>query len=185
MGSHITASQSASMFSACLYLVSAWCLALAVGRGNSGCQGFGTCPADENCYKNLCLDAREIMKLAFEIGKPCTEDADCPEACMTGLNEPVCGPYLRSLRLPEAQHEPECKKQADCAGQEKMCIVRPKGNECRTPAEYMQDEFAVGLECVTHLDCPEACYTAFDNPTCGPYLSRMGKVNPEWDDNSL
>ena len=36
-----------------------------------GCQGYGDCSVEreENCYKNLCLNATEIMQLAFDIGQ--------------------------------------------------------------------------------------------------------------------
>ena len=48
-------------------------------------------------------------------GEPCMEHSDCPEACQTGLESPVCGPYLRSARLPTSTHPDHCQAQQDCS----------------------------------------------------------------------
>merc|ERR1719350_101164 len=169
-------------------VVSALCLGHAMGSRVAGCQGYQDCSHQrgDNCYKNMCLNATEAMKIAFEIDKPCKSESDCPEACMTGrLTPAVCGPYLRVLRLPGATHVPECDSKADCSGEGEECIVRPHGNECTTPENFMEEEFSIGMECQSNADCPEACYTAHDNPTCGPFLSRMNPDNPVWDDNTM
>ena len=36
--------------------------------------------------------------------------------------------------------------------------------------EFQQTLFAIGRPCSSHSDCPEACYTARETPTCGPWL---------------
>ena len=68
---------------------------------------------------------------------------------MTGrLTPAVCGPYLRILRVPGATHSPRCESKADCAGEEEECMVRPQGNECTTPQQFMKEEFAIGKICL-------------------------------------
>merc|ERR1712203_845053 len=153
------------------------CLVLAgLGGAGAACQGDHDCDLqrEESCYKNICLNATQIMQLAFQIGKPCESDSDCPEACMSGhLTPAVCGPYLRILRLPGASHPPQCQAKVDCKEKEEECMVRPQGNECITPQHFMEEEFAIGKPCVSAADCPEACYTSFKKPSCGPYLTRL------------
>ena len=77
--------------------------------------------------------------------------------------------------------------------------MRPQGNECTTTEQFIKEEFDIGkhckchtyycllpgMECQSNADCPEACYTAHHNPTCGPFISRMNPDNPVWDDNTM
>ena len=55
-----------------ILLSSCLCLPLAMASRGAGCQGYQDCSLEreENCYKNMCLTAKEIMALAFDIGKP-------------------------------------------------------------------------------------------------------------------
>merc|ERR1719427_1581156 len=124
-----------------LAIVCMWTTGVVWCTRSAGCQGTQDCDKDqeEHCYKNMCLSAGEVMQLAFQIGKPCEEEADCPEACYTQLVPSTCGPYLRSLRLPVPTHEAECHSEEDCDGGEEQCIVRPQGNECNTPAQFMEE----------------------------------------------
>ena len=57
------------MFTVLISLVSSLHLVLARGT-SAGCQGSGACPSEEeeHCYKNMCLNAKEVMQVAFEFG---------------------------------------------------------------------------------------------------------------------
>lgn len=63
---------------------------------------------------------------------------------MTGYLTPaVCGPYLRTLRLPGISPTMQCRASKDCQEGEE-CLVRPQGTQCISPQQYMQEEFAIG-----------------------------------------
>merc|ERR1711997_668605 len=66
----------------------------------SECENDDQCGEEEQCFPRLgstqCLSPQQYMKLQFEIGKPCSSEDDCPEACWTSAG--TCGPFLR-LRM--------------------------------------------------------------------------------------
>jgi len=125
------------------------------------------CGGDMTCYRDQCRTAQEISVLAFEAGKPCESHGDCKEACMQTKK---CGPYLRSLRIPPLKHEDECVSDSDCKNKDESCIATLRGMECATWKSIMTEVFKLGTPCQSKSQCPEACYTSHENPTCGPFL---------------
>ena len=86
-------------------------------------------------------------------GEPCSQHSDCPEACQTRLSSPVCGPFLRSARLPGSmgdKHEDLCHSGQDCTMEEQTCIATLRGFECRTWEEVMVEVFHIGESMSPH-----------------------------------
>ena len=78
-------------------------------------------------------------------GKPCSDHVDCPEACQTVLSSPVCGPFLRSSRLPEPQHSDHCRADSDCSP-DQYCLATLRGLECRSWEQVMLELFHLGQQ---------------------------------------
>merc|ERR1712227_64122 len=77
------------------------------------CNNSAQCGGEgEQCFPRLgstqCLTPKQFMELQFDIGKACSTDEDCPEACWTSAG--TCGPYLR-LRM--ATKSPETRTDMD------------------------------------------------------------------------
>ena len=110
--------------------------------------------------------------------------SDCTEACTSVLASEdkmhVCGPYLRSGRIPQQQHDPDCDSDNDCSDGS-SCIATQRGRECTTWEKVMVEMFKLGKKnkkihqkyifllgqsCSSHDDCPEACH----KNQCSPWL---------------
>merc|ERR1712212_44728 len=81
---------------------------------------------------------------------------------------PGSSPTLLLFLLPilVTSSTPGCTKWDSCEEPEHYCYQ----GACLTSGEYMQVKFALGTSCTKMEDCPEACRTALDPPTCGPFL---------------
>jgi len=76
-----------------------------------------------------------------------------------------------------------CKSDSECRGANQACFDLNGLGKCATYREYMTEYFAIGRECTSDGDCPEACYTGRTKPTCGPYLRNAKKTEKRSQNN--